>query len=365
MKSKKLVISYFLSLTIVASSFFGTIWYYDPLKIFHNPYKYKKYLQPNMRQQAVGIINNWDFDSVVLGTSMLENTSSKDANKILGGKFVNISLSAGDFWERKLVMNYLFKKKPIKKVLYSLDDSYGLVTSRKGTKDYPLSSFNYLYDSNFFNDFKVYMNDKYLKCIFSFKSKSACIGRMTDSDRPNAWYKKKVLAIRFGGLENWLKEKNQKQMKRILPNIINIANKIQKGEIIRDSKLEDKILSSKKYLDETIINLAKQYPKTEFVLVIPPYSRLQNAIDAQYNKPKFKRIKASIKYLVDASSRIKNMKIYGWGNTSYPDDIAHYQDLTHYHYTFNAQMLQYIQKNIGLLTNKNIDNYLFEFEKNL
>ncbi len=360
MKDEQQKISYFLSLVIIATSFFGIIWYYDPLKIFHKPYKYKDYLQWNMRQQAAGIINNWDFDSVILGTSMLENTSSKEARNILGGKFVNISLSGSDFWEREIVMKYALNKKGISKIIYSLDD-YALIDSRKGHSSYPFLSFNYLYDDNLVNDFNAYLNDKYLKCIFNFKNKKHCMGHKVTTDRPNAWYGSNTHAKRFGGLDKWFKAKNNSQIKGAFSAIVSTTKKIEKGEIVTDTEMDKKIATSKQYLNETIIDYAKKYPTTEFILIIPPYSRMQNAIDAQYNKPRFERVKQSIRYLVDASSRIKNIKVYGWGDTNYPDDIAHYKDLGHYHYSFNSQMLKYIKDKKGLLTNQNINKYLEVF----
>ncbi len=360
MKSRQLVISYFLSLVIIATSFFGIIWYYDPLKIFHKPYKYKNYLQYNMRQQAAGIINNWDFDSIVIGSSMLENTSSKEANNFLGGKFVNISMSGSDFWERAIVTKYALNRKIISKIIYSLD-YHALIDSRKSSKSYNMSQFNYLYDDNSINDFNAYLNDKYLKCIFSFKNKKHCMGHKVTSDRPNAWYGSNAHAKRFGGLDNWFKAKNNGQIKGAFSAIVNSTKKIEKGEVVTDKNKNKKIATSKKYLNETIIDYAKKYPNTEFILIIPPYSRMHNAIDAQYNKPKFERVKQSIRYLVDASSRIKNIKVYGWGDTNYPDDIAHYKDLTHYHYSFNSQMLKYIKEKKGLLTNQNINKYLEVF----
>ena len=56
----------------------------------------------NMRQQAAGIINNYEFDSIILGTSMLENTSAKEADEKLGSKFMNISLSGSNFTKEVL-----------------------------------------------------------------------------------------------------------------------------------------------------------------------------------------------------------------------------------------------------------------------
>lgn len=367
MKSKRLVIVYFLSSMILSAIFFATIYYYDPLKIFHKPYKYKEYLQENMRQQAAGIINNWDFDSIILGTSMLENTSSGEASEILGGKFVNISLSGSNFWERKLILDYALRKKSIDKVIYSLDYiGAGLVdTSAEMTDNpnYPISSFLYLYDSNPINDFNAYLNDKYLRCIFSFKNKSNCMGHKTSIDRPNAWYEFPVHSVKFGGLHQWFKVKNDPQIKWSFSRIVDSAKRIEKGEIITDKDVDEKIAASRKHLDKTIIRYAEQYPDTEFILVIPPYSRIVDAIDVQYNKPRFMRICAGIRYLVDVSRSIKNIKVYGWGDTDYPDDISHYKDLAHYHYSFNSLMLLSIKNGQGLLTNDNVDKYLNDFAK--
>lgn len=46
----------------------------------------------DMRMQARGLILYKDFDSAIIGTSMLENTSAKEANKKLGGNWINLSL---------------------------------------------------------------------------------------------------------------------------------------------------------------------------------------------------------------------------------------------------------------------------------
>ncbi len=367
MKSKALVVLYFFSSILLTAIFFATIYYYDPLKIFHKPYKYKEYLQQNMRQQAAGIINNWDFNSIILGTSMLENTSSKEASRILGGRFVNISLSGSNFWERKLIMDYALRKKTIRTIIYSLDYiGGGLVdTSVEITDnaDYPLSSFRYLYDDNPVNDFNVYLNDKYLKCVFSFKNKNKCMGHKASIDRPNSWYEFPIHSVRFGGLTSWFKARKNPQIKWSFSEIINSVKRIEKGEVKTDKDVDEKIAASKKHLEKTIITYAKQYPDTEFILAIPPYSRIVDAIDAKYNKPRFARIKASIRYLVDVSSYVKNIKVYGWGDSDYPDDISHYKDLAHYHHSFNSLMLQYIKDGQGLLTNDNVDEYLSVFTR--
>ena len=111
MYSKKIVFIFFITSFVSAIFFWAVIFYYDPLKILHTPWKYTSYLQNNMRQQALSLIKYWKFDSVIIGTSMLENTSSKEASQYLGGKFINISLSGSDFSERKVVLDYVLKKR--------------------------------------------------------------------------------------------------------------------------------------------------------------------------------------------------------------------------------------------------------------
>ena len=139
----------------------------------------------NIRQQAAGIINNYEFDSVIVGTSMLQNTSAVEASKLMSGKFVNISMSGSDFYERKMILEYMFRKKDIKSIIYSLD-SYKFIYQIKGYNLYPLKNFSYLYDNDPINDIKVYMNDKYLKCLSKYSISKKCVGdRMSlDSQAP-------------------------------------------------------------------------------------------------------------------------------------------------------------------------------------
>ena len=357
MKNKKIVFTFIITSVILAGIFFAVLFIYDPLKIFHKPWKYKEYLQWDMRQQAAGIINNWDYDSIILGTSILECTSSREASENLGGNFINISLSGSYFFERAIVLNYILKKKPIKKVIYSLD-SVGLVATGKSDGTFKIDNWAYLYDNNPINDFHAYINDKYIECIFSLSSKSKCMGRKADFDRPNTWHTLQDQSIRFGGLDNWFKSKENIQIKQAFNKILNTIKKIKQGKIIKNKNLEANLEKSKRYIDKNLINYIAKYPNTEFILILPPYSRVKFALDAQYNQKLFERYKASIKYLVAKSNEFLNLKIYGWGNHSFVDDIANYKDPQHFEYKINSWMLGAIQRNEGLLTSSNINEYL-------
>ena len=357
MKNKKIVFTFIITSIVLVVLFFSILFIYDPLKVFHKPWMNKEYLQLNMREQAAGIINNWEYDSVILGTSILECTSSKEASNKLGGKFINISLAGSYFFERAIILKYLLKKKPIKKILYSLD-TIGLTDTGKSDGTFKIDSWSYLYDNNRLNDFKAYINNKYLKCLFSLSSKRKCFGRKVNFDRPNSWHEFPDQAIRFGGLNNWFNAKENPQIKHAFSMILDSIQNIKKGQIHFDNNLAANIKASEKYIDENLIKYIKRYPNTKFIFILPPYSRIQFAINAQYNKSSFERYKASVRYLVSKSNKFENLLIYGWGNHSFVDNIANYKDPQHFEYKINSWMLDAISREEGLLTSTNIDVYL-------
>ncbi len=358
MQSKKVIHTFFLSSFLMALIFFLLLYLYDPLKLYHKPFneKYANRFHSNMREQAAGVIRNWDFDSIILGTSVLENSSANEASRKLGGKFVNLSLEGGNYFERQFVLSHVLKKKKIAKVIYSLDH-LGVV-SREGHPTFPLEKWTYLYDDNPFNDPQIYLNNKYMKCLLSFSSSEKCLGKETDLDMPNAWFRDQEHAVRFGGLDRWFQASNNFQIKEVFKIISDTIRKIKEGTIVNFRNNDERIEQSKRYLDETILSEVLHYSDTEFILVLPPYSRIFFAIEAQYDKPMFRVFKESIRYLVTMSGQYPNLKLYGWGDHDFPDDIANYKDLFHYSEKINSWMLDAIEHKEGLLTSGNVEKYL-------
>ena len=353
-KSVKLFMLLFLSTIIL---FLSVLYIYDPLQVFHKSWKKDIVFNKNMRQQAAGIINNYDFNSVILGTSMLENTSANEASTLFSKKFVNISMEASDFFERKLVLDYLLKKKTIDTVIYSIDaDKY--MYQKHGNNKYPIEQYSYLYDNNPFNDIKVYMNNRYIKCLMTFSSSKTCIGDRKGLDRPGAWYYFKGHSMRFGGLDKWFAAKNNGQIKRVFRSISLTAKQVKQGKIMSLKGIYVKIEKAKKYIDQYIINLAKNHPNIKFLMVFPPYSRVYYATWAQYNKELFIMYQAIVKYLANKSENLNNLSIYGYDDMDFVDNIAYYKDTRHYHQSINSLMSKNMLENKGLLTSSNVNDYL-------
>ncbi len=111
---KKFCLNFFRLFLIILFCFGGflfLIWLYDPFWLFHKPYFREQTYQKDMANQAKGIIDNTDFNGVILGTSMLENTSAKEAGEKLGNKWVNLSIKGANFEDRNIIFKYITKHK--------------------------------------------------------------------------------------------------------------------------------------------------------------------------------------------------------------------------------------------------------------
>ena len=356
-KNKRLVKLYFYTILGSVLCLLIGFYTYDPLQIFHKPWGRDTTFHINMRQQVAGITNNYKFDSIIIGSSILENTSATEANKKMGGNFVNISLSGSSYYERKFVMKYIFQKKSIKKVIYSLDaGSY--IHQQLDYPSYPLSQYDYLYDDSTFNDIKAYATYDFLKCLLTFSSSKQCIGHKTSLDRPNAWYEVEGNKIRYGGLNKWLAANNNNKIKDVFKDILLQTQEIKAGSSLELTDIGSKISKAKQYVDENILSFIKEHPKTDFILVFPPYSRLHYALWAQYNKPYFEIHKSILQYITEKGEKISNLKIFAFGDQDFLDNIANYKDPRHYHVSINSAMLSSIKSNIGQLKNSNIQIYL-------
>ncbi|MGM9997700.1 hypothetical protein [Campylobacter lanienae] len=340
----------------------GLIYIYDPFQIFHKPYFREATFFTDMRKQALGIIKHYKFDSYIIGTSMLENTDPKEATNKLSsdGKWINITLIASSFNERAIVMDYIFQNQNPKHIIYSLDGYHIVNRLNNSTLDW-----DFLYDNNPYNDIKFYINSKFMICAIQFSDDKRCVGDIDDIYQITSWDRghKKI----FGGFDNWIKHKNHNQVNQILidiknGNIKNIDNQDIIGNI--------DILAQQDYLHKYLIRFFRDYPNTKFSIIIPTYSRLfyrmSNTRSLHDDNSKyFYTWEKSLRYFITQSSSYKNVKVYGFDDLDYADDIANYKDLIHYNTNLNSIQLDAIKNQTNILTPKNIDKYLATMEQKI
>ena len=338
-------------LLIVASSIL--IYIFDPYQIFHKSYFYKDKAYNKTIYQDAGIINNYDFDSIIIGSSMLENVPSDEASKRIGGHFVNLSVSDSDFYERAFILRNALKKHSIKNVVYSLDEHIYLYP-RFGHPKRHYTTYAFLYDDSPYNDYKVYLNRDFVRLLLNPPKDSINL--------PNPWITNKQTTARFGGLENWIKNPAPSWDKDFIPiRLPYAANKsLNKSSLQEPIKLKREKLD---YLRSYVLFIAKRYPKTTFHLLFPPYYQFVHADERQNNQNKFLQYQSAIRFIVSKTIKFKNIRVYGFDDMPFTNDIANYTDLVHFKPEINLLMLDAIANKTHILTPENVEDYLARSEK--
>lgn len=333
----------------------------DPWQFFHQPWFRETTFIKNARFQNAGLINSYKFDSIILGTSMAENFSSKQASKLWGSHFINLSISAGLHSERALILQRALKKKEIRHIIYSLDFyPHAGVDSFK--KDYPVEQFNFLYNQNPFDDLSLYLDWELFSC---WDLKTDCKERLPGERRSSLeglyeWSSIPQFQRRFGGFDNWLANREDKQVKDAFKEIRYAATRIEKKKIPHYSL--KKKTAYRDNLENSIITyvaqMAEAHPETQFHLIFPPYSTTLLAIWLQSKPDLFDLYTHYIHFVTLTIASHDNISVYGFNDMSFTDNIANYKDLWHYSEQFNRKMLEWIHQGQHELTMDNIDTYL-------
>lgn len=328
------------------------LYLYDPAQIFHKPYFRETTFFPDMRVSARGIIEHYDFDSYILGTSMLENTSAREAKEKLGGEWVNISMSGSTFKERAIVMQYLFGIKQPKQILYSLEY---LTNAHNTIRDNMPSK---LYDDSKINDFTFYINDRFVLCSLVWNKAKHCVGDKQSNIEESLvrWIEERDFAGKFGGIGNWIKP----SLKAVLEyNMQKLQEKSAEKENLPIQAIQEEIV-------QDILKFVEQNKTTQFHFVIPTFSRLSYKLNCKQGEipesEAFMRFKEVVSWLVKKLESYPNAKIYGFDTLDYADNIANYNDLTHYNIDMNSMQLDAIRDNTHRLTSENIEEYLRTME---
>lgn len=341
MKNYKLVS---MSCLIMVPIFYLLFFY--AAKCYYGKTSTEPFIEPNMRFEAINIIRNCQFDSIILGSSMLENTSSAEASALIGGKFVNISMSGSNFYERAIILKRVLKSS-IKRVIYSVDSIY--IDYCNGHSDSSLEEWRKLYEESI--DIKTlltYLNPK--------------MHMHYNIDRPNAWLNQPYHMCRFGGLDKWVENMDKQGIKPFLTKELPEQALLSKNKSNHmQIDLENESIM-RNYLDENLLSIVRTNPDTEFHLISPPYFKYAYARIRQNDSKKFYIHQQAIRYIVSCAATLPNLFVYGFESQQFTANIANYKDTFHYIPEFNTLFLESIATKRNLLTKENIDAYLRECE---
>ena len=352
-KYSKISLIYFVSIVLITIIYATiAIYLHDPLQIWHKPFFRKQITYSNtIRESARAMINNEQFDSIIIGNSHTENTSCKVAEKLFGGKFINLSISGSTLYEKNLILSYLLKRKKVKKVVYLVDENYATLSLEPLLFD--TKQYSFIYNDNPFDDFKIYLNNKYLFRTLIFSQSKKCIGNIKNMDKPYAWETVSSHIKRFGGFDNWVKNKKNGQIKGYFNTILKTPLEYNNQHLSEEYKkdLHD-------YLDKYLFTNIAQAPETDFYIIISPVSDIELARRIRSYDPIFAKQCELLGYLVIKKNEYKNFKIYAFNDKPNLSSLEDYKDGTHYRPWINHYILEAIKNNENEINSENVQEYI-------
>ena len=315
-------------------------YYIDPLQFYRKATLLRPVLYEQQRYQNPGFARNFDYNAVVLGTSMTENFEPEYINKALGVKTIKLSISGSLITEQKMILEVAIKTNKVKNVIWGIDYS-SLSCEPNKVRDEDAEFPYYLYDNNLLNDYKYLLNSNTTE--MSFKTLYRTYITKTKHNQNIDNYANWSYNFFYGksyalGAYNKL-----------------ITNPRLKADIQNYSWS-----NIKTNLNNNITKTVQQNPNITFYIFFTPTSILAHQYFYKKNPDVFINELKARKLLVESCSELSNCKLYDFQTIeNIITHLEYYKDQSHYSQEINYKMIDFIKMDRYRLTKENIhsNNY--------
>ena len=325
MKSKYWVILFLSTAILFLGLFAGTMYYMDPLLQYRSesgPLTY--YVYDNMYTNP-GIAKNYTYDAVMVGTSMVENTSVAECNEAFDCNMVRLQYSGGTTYNMKTILDLCYASGNNIETVYWEMDEFQLRSTHDAPR-FPLPT--YLYRTDHAEDLSYLLNLDifYNYLIPSWKgTQSGIIQNALYDPYPTTGYSREI------AINNYPRPEQQQE------------------SIPADSFLE----MARNNLETNVLSLVDGHPETEFVFFFVPFSMmywdyesLNGTLDATME---------SLRYAIGELLTRENVRIYFYHDEwEIAENLELYCDYSHYNPSINSFMVQAMAADTDRLT---LDNY--------
>ena len=335
MNSKKWVVS-LVSITLAVVILFGTLQYIlDPFLHYGGERGPLTFRRDSDLYGNPGIAMNYDYNAVLLGTSLAVNTDINELNEIFQCNTIKVTYSGGNSYNHNRILQVCYDYgHSVDKVFWELDET--ALAADAYTPTWPLPE--YLYDDNQINDVSYLLNLDifYFYTLFDIKQ---TLSNQSDSLMVEGPYKyDESIYCRENALSSVPYPKQQCE---------------NKGNTFYEHNLNNN-------LEYNILPMIKEHPETEFHFFMPPYS-----IFFWYLFKKDGTLDAAI---YDARTALGKILEYNNAKVHFFQDheeiitnLDLYMDYTHYKPEIISWMFDEMNKGNDLLTKDTYNQRLDDF----
>lgn len=336
--SKRWMAAMLAVLMILLVGFASVIIVVDPYFHYHRPLSGLYYELNNERSQNDGIIKHFDYDAMVIGTSMAENYKTSEVDELFGVNSIKTTFAGGTYKElNDNIANAIEANPDLKLVIRPLDYSYIMDDAnriRDDLGDYP----DYLYDDNIFNDVNYFFNKEVLFGI--------CIPMLVDAAAG-----KEAGITSFDDYANWM-DTAEFGADAVFGDRTTFAEPTSRAPFVDEVKQQ-----VEENITQNVVQLAKDNPDIQFYYYLTPYSIAwwgsQNELGT------VQRWIAAEKYAIELMLECDNIHLYSFNNEfDLTTNLDNYRDECHHGDWINSQILGWMYSGTDELTKDNYEEYI-------
>lgn len=303
--------------------------FFDPFYQYHKPLPFLKAVLEERDYEVMGTLRNFEYDSVILGTSVAENNNNRWFDEAFDITSIKAVRASGRNSDLLFYLEEAFQQQDLKHVFYSIDLVSIFSPTELNFKD---SNFYYLINKNPLDDWKYLWNKDIilekipLQLAYSF-----------------------VLPYDEGESYNWYQEKTfskEAMMSHYFP--LNDFAPMQEAEAM-DPVVAENIQSLK--------SIILEHPETTFHLYFPPSSILW--WDNEYRRGTMEIKLEAIRLLITELAPLSNVDLYLFQtDETLVKNLNLYMDSVHFNQQVNLELVNRMKNKQGLIPKENLDETL-------
>lgn len=326
MSSKKFIKKLIITVLVLIFAVGAVVYVFDPFYHYHKPWLGLKEVLNDKEYQCIGTLRHFDYDTLLVGSSVMENNNNAWYDEAYGVKSIKAIRSYGATADLCYLMDEAYENHDIKYVFYNIDPS-SLSADAETTYE-STGCPMYLYDHNPFNDVQYLFNKDVLFEKIPYMIANSYLGDYDEGLSYN-WAKWKTFDIQMAlGL---------------------YYRPIDVVEMQDETIYNDKLVANIALLTKEVAD----HPETQFMFFYPAYSMLW--WDGVYRTGERDAYIYCEKEMTKALLQYDNVRIFCFQNE--PDVITNlynYMDSIHFSPEINKLMLDQMIKGEYEMT---LDNY--------
>lgn len=307
----------------------GLVMLFDPFYIYHKPLPGLKAVLSDKEYQCIGTLRNFDYDSLIVGSSVCENYNNGWFDEGFDCKTIKAIRSYGATADLCYMLDIAYENHDLKYVFYNIDPS-SLYSSTDTTYE-STGCPTYLYDKNVLNDYPYLFN----KDVIFEKIPMMLAKSFTDYDEGDSY--------------NWAQWKTFHHLM-----CMTMYEREENIAPMNDANMYNQLAEENTQL---IIDMVTAHPETEFKFFFSPYSMCW--WDNSYRTGDRDAVLEAQKICINKLLNYENVSIFYYqDDVDVITDLDNYMDIIHFSKEINHYVCDKLIRGEDKITKENVNEIL-------